>query len=346
MAVALNKISVSEFLDLAGSVPVVDVRSPSEYLAGHIPGAHNIPIFSDAERAAVGTMYKKEGRIPAILEGLKLTGPAMREKLEKGLSLAANGKLLCHCWRGGMRSEAMAWLFSLAGIETEILDGGYKSYRNYLLHYLGMKRKVIVLGGMTGSGKTHILKYLKLQGEQVVDLEGLACHKGSAFGALGQPPQPSTEHFANVLFSEWRNLDFDKPVWVEDESRNIGTVFIPDQFYFNMQEYPVIAIMMDVNTRMPRLLEEYSLFPPEELKKSLLKIGRRMGGDDTHAAIEAVDSGNVGEAIRISLKYYDKAYLFGLHRKNRKNVIFVETATDDISINAAKILEVSRNITW
>ena len=110
-----------------------------------------------------------------------------------------------------MRSEAMAWLFSLGDIETEVLEGGYKSYRHYILEKLSERRKMIVLGGMTGSSKTHILRYLKNYGQQVIDLEGLANHKGSAFGSLGQPPQPSTEQFANILYNEWKKINLKLP---------------------------------------------------------------------------------------------------------------------------------------
>jgi tRNA 2-selenouridine synthase len=114
------KTDIIDFLKLAAEIPVIDVRSPSEFVTGHIPGAFNIPLFDDAERAVVGTKYKKEGRIEAILEGIRLSGPSMHSKLEQGIKLSKDGKLLVHCWRGGMRSEAMAWLFSLADIETEI----------------------------------------------------------------------------------------------------------------------------------------------------------------------------------------------------------------------------------
>ena len=203
----LKKINVSKFLELSEIIPIADVRSPSEFSFGHIPGAVNIPLFDDEEREAVGTKYKKEGRLPAILEGLKYTGPAMSSKLKQALKIAKNGKLLIHCWRGGMRSEAMAWFFSLGDIEIEVLDGGYKSYRHHILENLSEKRKIIVLGGMTGSSKTYILKYLNKMGQQVLDLEGLANHKGSAFGALGQLPQPSTEQFSNMLFNEWKHLN-------------------------------------------------------------------------------------------------------------------------------------------
>src|SRR5512133_1507559 len=156
----VNKIDIIEFLELSSAIPVADVRSPSEFRLGHIPGAINIPLFNDEERALFGTKYKKQGRLPAIIEGLRHTGPAMVSKLEQGLKTATDGKLLVHCWRGGMRSEAMAWLFSLGDIDVALLDGGYKAYRRYILGKLSEKRKMIVLGGMTGSSKSHILRYL------------------------------------------------------------------------------------------------------------------------------------------------------------------------------------------
>ena len=342
----IPKIDIVRFLELSEIAPIVDVRSPSEFNYGHIPGAVNIPLFDDKERAAVGTKFKKEGRLPAILEGLKYTGPAMSSKLEYALKIAKNGKLLVHCWRGGMRSEAMAWLFSLGDIKTEVLDGGYKSYRHHILENLSVKRKMIVLGGMTGSSKTHILKYLKTTGQQIVDLEGLANHKGSAFGALGQLAQPSTEQFANILFNDLKQLSSELPVWVEDESRNIGSIFIPDRFYLNMQDSPSVILNMDVKTRLPRLMEDYTTFSPESLRISILKISKRLGGDNTCDAINAVETGDLAKAIEIVLYYYDKAYQFGLKKKNNKNIIYVNTDIDDIEANALKVLEAAGSIMW
>jgi len=342
----IRKIDIEKFLELSETIRIADVRSPSEYNSGHIPGAVNIPLFDDKERASVGTKYKKEGRIPAILEGLKLIGPSLKPKLENALKLSKDGKLLVHCWRGGMRSESMAWLISMGEIDVTLLEGGYKAYRRYILEKLSEKRKMIVLGGMTGSSKTHILRYLKTIGQQVLDLEQLANHKGSAFGALGQLPQPSTEQFANLLHSDLKMLNNNLPLWVEDESRNIGTVFMPDPFYLNMQDTPVIVLVMDIKTRLPRLMEEYSKYPPESLKASILKITKRLGGDNTRDAIEAVETGHIARAIEISLNYYDKAYLFGLTKKENKNIIYVNTVTDDIEINAKKVLEASSEIQW
>ena len=342
----LKKIDVIEFLKLSETIPVIDVRSPSEFTLGHIPGAINIPLFDDLERVSVGTKYKKEGRIPAIIEGLNKTGPLLSSKLEQALKIAKLGRLLVHCWRGGMRSEAMAWLFSLGGIETQVLEGGYKSFRQHILADIEAKRKMIILGGLTGSSKTHILKCIKESGHQVIDLEGLANHKGSAFGALGQPQQPSTEHFANILFQELKQVDNSLPFWVEDESRNIGSVFMPDGFYFNMQESPVIVILMDVKLRLPRLIEEYSKYPADILKDSVMKISKRLGGTYTKAATNAIDSGDFAKAIEITLFYYDKAYRFGLTKKHTQNIIYVDTNTDNIEINATKILEAASKIIW
>ena len=341
---ANTKTDIATFLRLAETIPVIDVRTPSEFNTGHIPGAFNIPLFEDEERKIVGIRYKKEGRTKAILEGLELSGPSMHLKLEHALRISREGRLLVHCWRGGMRSEAMAWLFSLGGIETDVLEGGYKSYRHFVLENLSVNKNMLVLGGLTGSGKTHILKYLQNSGLQVIDLEGLANHKGSAFGSLGQLPQPTSEHFANLLFDKWKRIDLNKPVWIEDESRNIGSVFMTEEFYLNMQKNPSIVLLMDVKIRLPRLIEEYSGYSPDELAATIRKISKRLGGDKTKEAIDAVDRRDFAKAIEIALQYYDKAYLFGLKRKQGNEIVYLNTDTDDIETNAGKVLDIAGRI--
>lgn len=238
-----------------------------------------------------------------------------------------------------MRSEAMAWLFSAAGIATEVLDGGYKSYRNHILNTLSEKRKMIILGGLTGSGKTDILRFLEMNNEPVIDLEDLARHRGSAFGSLGQGKQPSSEHFANLLYSEWVKTAGLEPVWAEDESRNIGSVFMPDNFYANMQQNPVVVLMIPSEIRVINLVREYSAFPPENLKAAMMRISRRLGGERTNEALRAIDSGNFKRAAEIVLDYYDKAYLFGLRNKPPGMVHYVETDTADVTANALKVLQ-------
>ena len=343
---AKSKTDIKRFLELAEKIPVIDVRSPSEFSAGHIPCAFNIPLFDDTEREAVGIRYKKEGRVKAVLAGLELSGSSMHSKLEKALKISGGGRLLIHCWRGGMRSEAMAWLFSLGDIETEVLEGGYKSYRHYILESLSAERKMIVLGGLTGSGKTRILGYIKKAGHQVVDLEDIANHKGSAFGSLGQSPQPSTEHFANLLYDELKNIDRDRPLWIEDESRNIGNVFLPEEFYLNMQKNPAVVLLMEPAVRMPRLQREYAAYSADELITSIIKISKRLGSENTREALQSVGSGDLTRAIEITLNYYDKAYLFGLKRRQEKNLKYVNTDTDDIKANALKVLDAANNTAW
>lgn len=343
---SLNKIDIEKFMALIATFPVADVRSPSEFRTGHIPGAYNIPLFDDEERTIVGTKYKKEGRRNAILKGIELTGPAMHTKLQAALKIATDNKILIHCWRGGMRSEAMAWLFSLGDISTEVLEGGYKSYRHYVLSGLAEKKKVIVLGGMTGSSKTHILKHIRNLHHQVIDLEGMANHKGSAFGALGQSPQPSSEHFSNLLHEQWNKTDERTPVWLEDESRNIGTVFMPDVFFEHLRLSPTIVLLMSVEKRLPRLVGEYSTYPKDQLKESVERISKRLGGDKASDAIAAIETGDFAKAIEITLKYYDKTYMYSISKKHSGQVIYIETDTDDIEANAGKVLEVSRQITF
>jgi len=172
----------------------------------------------------------------------------------------------------------------------------------------------------------------------------MANHKGSAFGSLGQHPQPSSEHFSNLLFDSFKEMDEDRPVWLEDESRNIGSVFMPEQFYLNMQKNPAIILMMDIKTRLPRLTEEYSLYSPDNLAALIFKISKRLGGDRTREAVEAVKTGDFSKAIEITLQYYDKAYLFGLGRKQEKDIFYLNTGTDDIETNASLILEAAGRI--
>lgn len=344
MAFTLKKLPAGEFLKLRESLPVADVRSPGEFAVGHIPGAVNIPLFDDAQRAEVGTLYKQEGNIKAVLRGIDLAAPGMSFRLQASLNLAAERRLLVYCWRGGMRSEAMAWLFSLGGIEPLVLEGGYKAYRNHILEDLCMVRRYLILGGLTGSGKTGILRHMKSAGTQVTDLEGLASHRGSAFGALGQAPQPSSEHFANLLFDDLSVHRPEAPVWLEDESRNIGTVFMPDCFYARMQSAPVIALMMSIETRMPRLVREYTSFPVEEIIASVMRISKRLGGDRTREALEALKRGDYPTAIRITLEYYDKSYHYGLSKRPEGQVIYINTETDDEAVNAALVMQAAENM--
>jgi tRNA 2-selenouridine synthase len=344
MADRIRRVHAEEFLNLAENIPVIDVRSPGEYEQGKIPGSINIPLFSDRQRAMVGAIYTHQGRAEAATAGMGMIAPALSEKMKSAIDIASGGELLVYCWRGGMRSESMAWLFSVAGIRPVVLEGGYKAYRNLVLSDLSKKRKFIILGGLTGSGKTSILRELELGGEQVIDLEGIACHKGSAFGALGQKDQPSSEHFSNLLFSDLKGKNEQKRIWLEDESKNIGTIFMSDAFFINMREAPIIAIMMPADVRLPRLVEEYAKFPDDELLKSIQKISKRLGGDKAREVSEAVLKHDFESAIRIVLEYYDSAYRYGLAKRDKEKVIVIEADTDDIKTNTLKVLDAASGL--
>ena len=216
---------------------ILDVRTPDEYEKGHIPKALNLPLFSNEERAIVGTIYKQENPEKALLQGLDFVGIKMTRFIEKAKSLAPDKNIVIHCWRGGKRSSSMAWLLDLAGFNVKVLEGGYKAYKRYIQQQIENENfEFIVLGGRTGSGKTHILNALNDYGEQVIDLENLANHKGSAFGWIGEEAQPTTEQFENNLFEQLNNMERERRIWLENESRNIGSVYLPDAFWSKMKK--------------------------------------------------------------------------------------------------------------
>jgi len=333
------KLEPAEFLEASETTPVIDVRSPAEYEKGHIPGAINIPLFINEERAEVGTLYKKSGRQAAIFRGLDITGHKMSELLKIAMSTAHDGRLLVHCWRGGMRSESMAWLFRQGGLQTDTLTGGYRAYRRYIRGYFGQSQPVVILGGMTGSGKTEILRHICNNNEQVIDLEGIAHHKGSAFGDIGQLPQPTNEQFENDLAAEWFKLDSKRPLWLEDESRSIGSVSNPDPVYLKICQAPVIFIKLPVEERIKRLVKEYSRFSKPLLEDAIHRIKKRLGGNNEKEALDSFAGGNYERVAEIVLQYYDKAYMNGLQKRNGNQVFTLKLAKDDPERNAEEILK-------
>lgn len=338
----LTKVGADKFLDLSLELPVIDVRSPGEYENGHIPGAYNIPLFDDMERSVVGKKYKQVNRKAAIFAGLEFVGPKITSFVKQARKIARKDKILVHCWRGGMRSENIAWLFRVAGLKPYVLTGGYQAYRKYIREKLSAKQKMFILGGMTGCGKTEILYEMEKQGQQVIDLECLANHKGSAFGALGQKNQPSTEQFTNNLFDAWKSLDADKTVWIEDESKNIGSVTIPDELYEKISKAPVVVVEMGKKLRIKRLVKEYSLFDPQYLEQSIMKIQKRLGGLNTQNCIKAVREKKFAKAIDISLTYYDKAYRFGLEKKKKRIVGSYMAKDEAIHVTTRNIIDIAK----
>jgi len=341
-----QKVSVEEFYKLSLDIPIVDVRSPGEYETGHIPRAHNIPIFTNEERAKVGTTYKRLGKDPAVLQGLEIVGTKLRSFADSARKLSVNNTLLVHCWRGGMRSESMAWLFETVGIKCILLTGGYKAFRNYGKSQFTKTKKLIVLGGLTGSGKTETLLKIREKGQQVIDLEGLAHHKGSVFGSLGQDPQPTNEQFENNLIYEWLNLDNTKAIWLEDESHSIGSNWIPEELFKLMRSTNVLKMELSKSERIKRLVNEYAGFDAKYLENCILRIGKRLGGQNVKAALESLENNQLSTVADITLAYYDKSYSFGLEQRTKNSVFPVQLKTDDPEKNAEILIGFAKKQTF
>jgi len=340
----VEKIGAEAFMKLAEELPFVDVRSPGEFIQGHIPNAISLPLFNDDERAVVGTLYKNSGRETSVLKGLDFIGPKMSGFVKQANKITPKRKLLMHCWRGGMRSESMAWLLSTAGFHVHLLVGGYKAYRKFIREKLESVNRLIILSGKTGSGKTEVLLEMKSKGMQVIDLEGLANHKGSAFGSLGEDPQPTNEQFENDLYKDWSALDQEKTIFLEDESRSIGKVVLPEGFFQKMRTCPVIRLEMSEQLRVERLVIDYCKYPKNQLIESVNKIERRIGGKHAKKIIEAIEIEDFHTAIAMVLDYYDKSYNYGLTKRENPQIHYLETDTIDAGKNAELVIEFYRGL--
>src|SRR6185312_11653544 len=328
----VERIDIDYFLNLSVKFPVLDVRSPAEYKHARIPGAYSVPIFSDEERKIIGTAYTKESRQIAVDHGLKFFSERMKNIHEEVKNIINELKnkngipvntFLVHCWRGGMRSDAVAWLLNLYGYKIFVLKGGYKAFRRWALIQFEKEYLLKVLGGFTGSGKTEVLRELKKRGKTVIYLEGLANHKGSAFGSLGGNPQPSHEMFENLLAIELWKIEMEyngdvqtkNEIWIEDESVHIGRVGIPKIFWLQMRESPLFFLDIPFEERVKYISKHYGKFEKQELIECILKIQKRLGGLNTINAIQFLTEGNFVSAFSILLKYYDKMYTESLHNR-------------------------------
>jgi len=317
-------VAVEEFLQLAIRLPIIDVRSPGEFAQGHIPGAHNIPLFDNDERARIGTTYVQIGKEQAIDLGQQFAGVKTDYYLNHLSEISVEKTILLHCWRGGMRSAKIALFYSENGYRVFVLEGGYKSYRQFVRSQFSSGRPIFLVGGYTGSGKTHILQKLQSSGQQIIDLEALACHKGSAFGHLGQKKQPSTEQFENDLYAQWAVSELLKPIWVEHESKNIGTIFLPDTFHNAMLNGVLFKINVPIQERIKRLVDEYACFENEILSAVIEHLAIRMGSYQASEARKALKVSDYEQVALISLKYYDKLYDNAMLKRPVKRVIQVD----------------------
>lgn len=344
----IREIDITELPGLRAEIPLIDVRSPSEFAHGHIPGARNLPLFDDAERARIGTLYKEKGPEEAMYCGLSIAAPKsegfIRWVRDAGNAGDISRGIALHCWRGGMRSRSMAALFELSGIPVFLLRGGYKSYRNLAKHYFAKPWKLLVLAGKTGSAKTEMLRALHQAGAQVVDLEQLACHKGSAFGHLGEAAQPHTEQFENRLFEALYGMDEGEIIWVEDESMMIGTVCIDTDFWKAMQSAPCIDLQLPMEERVHFLQNTYGAYDSKALEAALSKIRKKLGGQHYLTALHAFRIGDPATAIRTVLIYYDKSYAYAVSRRNPALVFPFSLTRIDPKENAAALIAFAAKI--
>ncbi|MFN8152918.1 MAG: tRNA 2-selenouridine(34) synthase MnmH [Bacteroidia bacterium] len=317
---------------------LIDTRSEKEFEKAHIPGAVNIPILNNEHRHIVGTIYKQEGRQAAVMKGFELVGPLFKEKMETAVNLAEGREVFVYCWRGGMRSNILAWLLKMAGMRVTLLQGGYKSFRNYLLPFLSAKYRIIVLGGQTGSGKTEMLHRLRDAGEQVVDLEYLASHKGSAFGLLGMPEQPSQEQFENLLALELEKIDPRQPVWFENESRLIGKMIIPPALFEQMRSVKVVEVQVSREQREERIRREYCVFDAELLAHHTDRIAKRLGPQHAKRAIGLLHEGDKDSWLQIVLDYYDKTYTHSNTQRDAQSILSVVFDWEEPELGVRRIL--------
>ena len=329
-------ITIDEFFSRRRHLPVVDVRSEAEFDRGHIPLAVNIPLLTNSERVVVGTTYKQQGQAQAITAGFRLVGPRLADLIETSRQIG--DELIVHCWRGGMRSSNFCRFMEMTRVKTHQLEGGYKAYRRAALESFRRPFRFIAICGYTGSGKSEILRALADHGEQILDLEKIAHHKGSVFGGLSMPPQPTTEQFQNNLFEEILKLDASKRIWIEDESIAVGNIFLPEDFWTKMTKSTLLEITVQKETRIARLVAEYGGADKNKFLEAMTKIARKLGGQHYNVAKEKLLTGDMSSVIDILLTYYDKAYRNGLEKKKTRIKLYSSWNGTDVHVYARHLI--------
>ena len=303
---------------------IIDVRSESEFAEDHVPGAINLPVLNNAERAKVGTLYKQVSPFDARKIGASLVAQNIARHLDSHFATKEkNYHPLVYCWRGGQRSNSMAQVLSQIGWHVTVLDGGYKTYRAYVRHQLEQLPGHFtywVLCGLTGSGKTYILRQLAKRGVQVLDLEGLANHRGSLLGQEWEGElsgQPSQKQFESLLLQQLQCFDPTKPVWIEAESNKIGQVYLPPALWQQMKQAKCFEIQLPQAARIEWLLQEYPhlVTHPELLKQKLERLKSRYGRQKMNDWYSLIDTGQghtlVGDLLSC---HYDPAYHRSIHQ--------------------------------
>ena len=299
--------------------PILDVRAPCEFAQGHVPGAISMPLFSDEERAEVGTLYKHAGHDAAVERGLEIvTTKGWEDLLANVPQLDEGDDVLVYCFRGGMRSGSVAWLLSQAPLNVHTLEGGYKRFRRWAMEsWEACDRPITIVGGPTGSGKTDVLHALRDDlAAQVLDLEGEANHRGSIFGALGRPAQPTNEQYENALALQWRGFAPARPVFIEDESHNVGKCGVPRGLWRRMRAAEARVLRLDVphEARVDKLVREYGCYEPRLIADCVRGLTKKLGHakvDELCAMLEAESPPRLAEVADFLLGgYYDEMYAY------------------------------------
>jgi tRNA 2-selenouridine synthase len=308
----VREISVEEALKKG--FKFIDVRTKSEFEEFHIPGAYNVPLFSEEERRKISEVYYSKGEKEARLLALKLVGPKLYNIVSEVKEIKEReGRVVVYCWRGGMRSLAVSAICTLVGINVPRLIGGYREFRRYTLRRMEeilKDKKLIVVYGPTGSGKTRILRTLKEEGFPVIDLEGLAGHRGSVFGGIGLK-QPSQKMFDSLLWLELERLKDSPVIVVEGESKRIGKLFIPEPFWKAMERGEKVSIEIPLEERIKISMEDYQVnkFSPDVYLKALERIRKILGDEKYQRIKKLIEEKNYPEAVReLMINYYDKLY--------------------------------------
>lgn len=314
---SLKPITVDEYLaEPAKFDTVIDARSPSEFAEDHLPCAINLPVLDDDERRTVGTLYKQVSALEARKVGAAMVGRRIAGHLEAQVAdKPRDWQPLVYCWRGGQRSGSLAWFLSQIGFRTVQLQGGYKAFRAVVrdqLQTLPARHRYVVLAGRTGSGKTRLLQRLAAAGEQVLDLEDLACHRGSILGAVPGRPQPAQKHFDTLVWQALQAFDPERPVFIESESARIGTLRVPEALLQHMREHGrTMMVEMPEAGRVALLLQEYAFFADDveafcTLLEALVEL---QGKERVHGWQALARSGHWAELfVRLMAEHYDPLY--------------------------------------
>ncbi|WP_052464944.1 tRNA 2-selenouridine(34) synthase MnmH [Geoalkalibacter subterraneus] len=318
---------------------LIDTRTPEEFAEATIPGAVNVPLFSNEERARVGTVYHREGAAAARLLSVDLVAPRIPALVREVMGLCGDDRssVIVFCWRGGERSRAVATFLRLAGISARQLEGGHKAFRAYVRQYFerGQWGRLLVLRGLTGVGKTRFLLKLRDRGHPVIDLEGLANHRGSAFGALGCAPQPSQKMFEALLWDELRHVGLEGYALAEGESRHIGKCRLPAEVYASLQEETSLWLHASAEVRVKRLLEDYPAVEQcrDQFRGPIQALRRRLGGERVARLLALLDEGDWENlAGELMLYYYDPLYRHTLPQRR----IEIEVEDEEAALPAVE----------